>query len=114
MEMDKARSADDHILPGPFPVYDPNIMTLRAEDGRYVDFEFVDLIEYEGGSYAALLPAEEAEGEEEGKVVILRIDVSESSEEESYVRVGSGRTLNAVFGIFKENFRDKFRFPDED
>lgn len=114
MEMDKAPFADDRILSGPSPVYDPNIMTLRAEDGRYVDFEFLDLIEYEGGSYAALLPAEEAQGEEEGKVVILRIDVSGDSEEESYVRVGSGPTLNAVFGIFKEKFRDKYRFTDKD
>lgn len=79
MEMDKARFADDDILPGDSPVYAPNIMTLQAEDGRNVDFEFLDLIEYDGESYVVLLPAEEEEGEESGKVVILRIDVSDDS-----------------------------------
>lgn len=114
MEMDKARFADDDILPGDSPVYAPNIMTLQAEDGRNVDFEFLDLIEYDGESYVVLLPAEEEEGEESGKVVILRIDVSDDSEEESYVRVDSDHILNAVFRIFKEKFRDKYHFTDED
>lgn len=113
MEMDKARFADDDILPGGSPVYAPNIMTLQAEDGRNVDFEFLDLIEYGGESYVVLLPAEEAEGEE-GEVVILRIDVSDDSEEESYVRVDSVPALNAVYRIFKEKFRDKFHFTDGD
>ena len=41
----------------------------------------------------------------------VNITLSGDSEEESYVRVGSGRTLNAVFGIFKENFVINSAFP---
>jgi len=114
MTMDKNSITDDHILSDSPLEHDPSIMTLQAKDGRNVDFEFLDLIQYGGESYVVLLPAEEEEGEEEGKVVILRIDVSGDSEEESYVRVDSDQTLNAVYRIFKEKFRDKFHFTDED
>lgn len=113
MSMKNNRFMDDDILSDDLREYDPNIMTLQAEDGRNVDFEFLDLIEYGGESYVVLLPAEEAEGEE-GEVVILRIDVSDDSEEESYVRVDSVPALNAVYRIFKEKFRDKFHFTDGD
>jgi uncharacterized protein YrzB (UPF0473 family) len=114
MTMDKNSITDDHILSdGPLE-HDPSIMTLQAEDGRNVDFEFLDLIQYGGESYVVLLPVDEGEGEGSGKVVILRIDVSDDSEEESYVRVDSDHTLHAVFGIFREKFRGKFHFTDED
>lgn len=114
MIMDRNSFTDDRILSdGPLE-QDPNIMTLQTEDGRNVDFEFLGLIQYEGESYVVLLPAEEEEGEEASKVVILRIDVSGDSEEESYVRVDSDHTLHAVFGIFREKFRGKFHFTGED
>ncbi len=108
MAADRNLFTDDHLRE-----YDPGIMTLKTEDGRNVDFEFLDLIEYEGESYVVLLPADDAE-EEADRVVILRIDLSGDSEEESYVRVDSDQTLNAVYRIFKEIFRDKFHFTDED
>ena len=114
MSMKNNRFMDDDILSDDLREYGPNIMTLQAEDGRNVDFEFLDLIEYGGESYVVLLPIDEGEGEEPGKVVILRIDISGDSDEESYVRVESLPALNAVFGIFKEKFRDKFHFTDGD
>ena len=90
-----------------------NIIVLNDEDGNEVQFEFLDLIEYEGEEYVVLLPMEESE-EESGEVVILKVEDTESEEEESYVSVDDEETLNKVFEIFKEKFKDEFNFIDED
>ena len=36
-----------------------NILVLNDEEGNEVEFEFLDLIEYEGEEYVVLLPVEE-------------------------------------------------------
>ena len=89
-----------------------NIVILNDEDGNEVEFEFLDLIEYEGEQYVVLLPTVESE-EDSGEVVILKLEDTESEEEESYVSVDDEETLNAVFEIFKEKFKDEFNFIDE-
>lgn len=88
-----------------------NIVVLNDEDGNEVEFEFLDLIEYEGEEYVVLLPIEE-ETEEPGEVVILKLEDTESEEEESYVSVDDEEILNKVFEIFKEKFEDEFNFVD--
>ena len=96
---------------------DTNIVTLKDELGNDVNFEFLDLIEYEGENYVILLPAEVSEDEESDEVVILKEDKeSEDSEdeEESYVSVDDEDTLNKVFEIFKEKFKDEFNFVDDE
>ena len=64
-----------------------NILVLNDEEGNEVEFEFLDLIEYEGEEYVVLLPVEEEETEEPGEVVILKLEDTESDDEESYVSV---------------------------
>ena len=90
-----------------------NIVILNDEDGNEVKFEFLDLIELDEEEYVVLLPVP-AEGEEdEGEVVILKVeDTDEESDEESYVSVDDEETLNKVFEIFKEKFKDDFDFVD--
>ena len=90
-----------------------NIVVLNDENGEEIRFEFLDLIEYEGEEYVVLLPEEESEEEEAGEVVILKIEDTENEEEESYVSVDNEETLNAVFAIFKDKFKDEFNFIDE-
>ena len=90
-----------------------NILVLNDENGEEVPFEFLDVIEYEGEEYVVLLPVEEDE-EDSGEVVILKIEDTESEEEESYVSVDDEDVLNAVFEIFKEKFKDEFNFIDEE
>ena len=90
-----------------------NIIVLNDEDGNEVQFEFLDLIEYDGEEYVVLLPMEENE-EESGEVVILKVEDTESDEEESYVSVDDEETLNKVFEMFKEKFKDEFNFIDEE
>ena len=90
-----------------------NIIVLNDEEGNEVQFEFLDLIEYDGEEYVVLLPMEESE-EESGEVVILKVEDTESDEEESYVSVDDEETLNKVFEMFKEKFKDEFNFIDEE
>ena len=91
-----------------------NIVILNDEDGNEVKFEFLDLVELEDEEYVVLLPiAEEGEEEEEGEVVILKVeDVDDDTDEESYVSVDDEDTLNRVFEIFKEKFKDDFDVVD--
>ena len=88
-----------------------NIVILNDEDGNEVKFEFLDLIDLEDEEYVVLLPVTE---EDEGEVVILKVEDNddEDSEEESYVSVEDEDTLNKVFEIFKEKFKDDFDFVD--
>ena len=87
-----------------------NIIILNDEEGNEAEFEFLDLIEYEGEEYVVLLPVEETE--EAGEVVILKLEDTESEDEESYVSVDDDEVLNKVFEIFKEKFKDDFNFVD--
>lgn len=88
-----------------------NIVILNDEEGNEVQFEFLDLIEYDGEEYVILLPVEEEVSEEPGEVVILKLE-NTSDEEESYVSVDDEEILNNVFEIFKEKFKDEFNFTD--
>ena len=90
-----------------------NILTLNDEEGNEVEFEFLDLIEYDGEEYVILLPVEDEEDTEEpGEVVILKLEDTENEDEESYVSVEDEDILNAVFEKFKEKFKDDFNFVD--
>lgn len=86
-----------------------NIVVLNDEYGNEVNFEFLDLIEYEGNEYVVLLPADESD--EAGEVVILQVE-DLSGEEESYVSVEDENTLMEVFEIFKDKYKDEFNFVD--
>lgn len=90
-----------------------NIIILNDEDGNEVKFEFLDLIELDDEEYVVLLPVSEEGEEEEGEVVILKVeDTDQDSDEESYVSIEDEDTLNKVFEIFKEKFKDDFDFVD--
>ena len=84
-----------------------NIIVLNDEDGNEVEFEFLDLICYEGKEYVVLLPLDE----ENDEVVILQVD-DVDEETESYTGVQDEAVLMAVFEIFKEKFQDEFQFDE--
>ncbi len=85
-----------------------NIITLQDENGEDVRFEFLDLVEYAGNEYVVLLPVED----DDGQVVILQLEEGDDDEVENYVGVDDDETLNAIFAIFKEKFKDEFKFED--
>ena len=84
-----------------------NIVTFVDENGKEVSFEYMDCIEYQGKEYLALLPTEEDSNE----VVILEIEPVDE-ENENYLSVEDETTLQAVYDIFKENFKDILTFED--
>lgn len=84
-----------------------NIVVLNDNDGNELEFEYLDLIEYNEETYVVLLPVDE----EADEVVILRCEESEDdSDEENYRSVDDEALLNELFEIFKEKNTDKFDF----
>lgn len=90
-----------------------NIIVLNDENGNEVQFEFLDLIELDQEEYVVLLPVVEEGEEDEGEVVILKIEDTDSEDEETYVSIDDEATLNKVFEIFKDKFKDEFNFDEE-
>lgn len=84
-----------------------HIITLVDEQGCDVDFELMDMVEYEGGEYAVLLPCEGDDGE----VVILQVLPVDDEVEELTV-VDDEQLLEAVFEVFKERNRDIIDFEE--
>lgn len=87
-----------------------NKIILNDETGNEVEFEFLDLIEYQGEEYVVLLPADETE--KVGEVVILKLENTDDEENESYASIDDETVLNAVFDIFRDKFKDEFNFVD--
>lgn len=87
-----------------------NKVVLNDEDGNEVEFELLDLVEYNGEEYVVMLPCDETA--DDGMVVILKLEQTDDEDLESYVAVEDEQTLNAVFEIFKERFKEKFTFED--
>ena len=81
------------------------ILSLTDENGNETQFEYLACIEYEGKVYLVLLPAEDDSAE----IVILEIEPVDE-ENENYLAVEDQETLDAVYGIFKERFKDVFTF----
>lgn len=88
-----------------------NIIILNDENGNEEQFEFLDLVLYENEEYVVLLPVEEDDAA--GEVVILKLEESENDSLETYVSVDDDNTLEAVFNIFKNKFKDEFNFVDD-
>ena len=89
------------------PEEEVSILTLTDENGQDVNFEYLDCIEYQGVEYLVLMP----EGDESDEVVILEIEPVDE-ETENYLSVDDEETLEAVFAIFKEKFKDVLVFEE--
>ena len=70
-----------------------------------MDFEYLDCIAYQDKEYLVLMP----EGEDE--IVIMEIEPVDE-ENENYLAVEDEAVLDAVYGIFKEKFKDILTFED--
>ena len=84
-----------------------SILTLTDENGDEIQFEYLDCIEYEGKEYLILMPVDE----ESNEIVILEIQPVDE-ENENYVAVEDEAILDAVYGIFKERYKDVLDFAD--
>lgn len=89
-----------------------NIIVLGDDEGNEASFEFLDLIDYQGGEYVVLLPVEKEDEEEDDEVIILRLEPTDDPEDEVFSTVDDSDTWMAIFEIFKEKFADVFDFRD--
>lgn len=84
-----------------------SILTLTDENGEETDFEYLDCIEYEGREYLVLMPTEEPDTQ----IVILEVEPVDE-ENENYLSVQDEAILDAVYGIFKDRYKDVLTFED--
>jgi len=84
-----------------------SILTLTDENGNDVVFEYLDCLDYQGKEYLVLMPYDEPTTE----IVIMEIEPVDE-ENENYLAVEDEKTLNAVYGIFKEKYKDVLTFED--
>ena len=87
------------------PEEEVSILTMTDENGADVEFEYLDCIELEGKEYLVLMPMDEDE------IVILEVEPVDE-ENENYLAVQDEATLEAVYAIFKEKFKDVLTFED--
>ena len=83
------------------------ILTLTDENGNDVDFEYLDCLEYQDKEYLVLMPADETETQ----IVILEVEPVDD-ENENYLAVEDEAVLDAVYGMFKDKYKDVLTFED--
>ena len=94
--------ANDEIL----QEEEESTLTLIDENGEEQTFDYMDCVELDGKEYLVLMPAEEP-----NHIVILQIEPVDE-ENENYLSVDDETTLNAVYSMFKEKFKDVLTFED--
>ena len=86
---------------------DNGVLILTDEDGQDVSFEYLDSVDYQGKEYLILMPSDEAETQ----IVILEVEPVDE-ENENYLSVNDEASLDAVYDIFKERYKDVLTFED--
>ena len=82
-----------------------SILTLTDENGQDNNFEYLDCIEYNSTEYLVLMP------EDTNEIVILAVEPVDE-ENENYLAVEDQAVLDAVYGVFKERYKDILQFED--
>ena len=85
-----------------------SILTLTDENGQDMDFEYLDCLPNEGKEYLVLMPADEPSTE----IVILEVEPVDE-ENENYLAVEDEAILDAVYGLFKEKYKDILTFEED-
>ena len=81
------------------------LITLVDDEGNEVEFEFLDVVEYEGEEYIVLIENDEDADE----VVILKIHPIDDNTEE-YVSIDDEDLLQKLFDIFKKKYEGEINF----
>lgn len=81
------------------------LITLEDEEGNEIEFEFLDIVEYEGEEYIVLIENDEDADE----VVILKINPIDEETEE-YVSIDDDALLDTVFEKFKKKYEGDINF----
>ena len=81
------------------------LITLTDDEGNEVEFEFLDVVEFEGEEYIVLIENDEDADE----VVILKINAIDEDTEE-YVSIDDDELLQSIVEIFKQKYEGEINF----
>ncbi len=77
---------------------------LEDEDGVKTRFELLDIIEYRGKDYIAVLPPDD-----DSTVIIMEMEET-GDEEQRFLPVEDEALVQKIYGMFKDRNRDLFSF----
>lgn len=84
------------------------VLKLEDENGNVMDFELLDMVEYNQEAFGVFMPADDDEGE----VAILRLVGKDDQKAENYAPVNDEQLEQAVFDLFQIKNLDAFHFDD--
>lgn len=76
-----------------------NIIMLEDENGNQIEFETIDVYEFNDATYFALLEIM-PEGEETDEVLLMKVEEGETEEDTSLVMIEDEAELQAAFDEF--------------
>ena len=77
---------------------------LEDEDGVKTQFELLDVIEYRGRDYIAVLPPDD-----DSTVIIMEMEEN-GDEEQRFLPVEDEALVQKIYELFKDRNRDLFQF----
>ncbi|MBR4742967.1 MAG: DUF1292 domain-containing protein [Oscillospiraceae bacterium] len=77
---------------------------LEDEDGTKVRFELLDVIEYRGKDYIAVLPPDD-----DSTVIIMEMEGADD-EEQRFLPVEDEALVQRIYDLFRDRNRDLFTF----
>ena len=85
--------------------FGPNFVTLTDDEGKDIELEYIDALEYNGTTYMAFFPvveedSEDEENEEEYGLVILTSQMENG--EEFLVTIDDEEEIDKVYDLFME------------
>ncbi len=90
--------------------FGPNFVTLTDDEGKDIELEYIDALEYNGTTYMAFFPVveedseeeenEEEENEEEYGLIILKSQMENG--EEFLVTIEDEEEIDKVYDLFME------------
>ena len=82
--------------------FGPNFVTLTDDEGKDIELEYIDALEYNGTTYMALVEedSEEEENEEEYGLIILKSQMENG--EEFLVTIEDEEEIDKVYDLFME------------
>ena len=83
------------------------IMTLTDNNGNEVDYELLDLIEYDNNIYSVFYPTVPNDTE----VLILKIEDIPGTDEAKYIVETDDNRVQEIYKIFKEKYDGRILFP---
>lgn len=81
--------------------FGPNFVTLTDDEGKDIELEYIDALEYNGTTYMAFFPVVEEDSEEEEYGLIILKSQMENGEE-FLVTIEDEEEIDKVYDLFME------------